>query len=92
MPKVMLNAQQVANLARTTHNKEGGIELLIEFIEAQDQCLIETREELDNLKAKLKGSNLEVATYHSPTCNEHIDLEQAEDATCAYCRIEELER
>ena len=85
--KVMLNADQVINLAKQADNKEGAIDLLCDFIRAQDECLIETRADLE--KAKDSG-RISVATYHSPTCDAHIDLEQAEDATCAYCQIEEL--
>ncbi len=36
-------------------------------------------------------SGISVATYHSPTCNEHIEKEQADDAECAYCEIEDLQ-
>ena len=31
--------------------------------------------------------DISVATYHSPTCNEHVPLEQADDAECAYCEL-----
>jgi hypothetical protein len=32
---------------------------------------------------------ISVATYHSPTCNDHVPLEQAADTTCVYCKITE---
>jgi hypothetical protein len=32
-------------------------------------------------------SDFYVSTYRTPTCNDHLDLEKADDATCPWCAI-----
>jgi hypothetical protein len=37
-------------------------------------------------------SDFYVSTYRTPTCNDHLEDEQSDDATCPYCEIEKWKR